>query len=184
MKKNNRFRHWTKTFSARRELLMIALGCLFVGSCVATSPNREVVNIKSIYLPTFRNLTYEYGIEDYLTNAIINQFIADARLTVTDGDAAELILRGNIYRYVREPVVYNDQDEVQEYSVGLWVDLALYEAGSDTPLWRDNDIYAKTTYSDIVTPIETEAEVQRRLMDDLVIDIADRTLEGWARILK
>ena len=144
-------------------------------------PRRQLVDINSITIPTVRNQTTQYGIEDYLTNRIIQQFIGDGRLNVLAEDG-QLILRSHIYRYVREPIVYNDQDEVLKYSVGLWLECALYENGSDTPLWRDRDLYAKTTYSDLVTPIENENEVQQRLADDLAILVANRVLEGWARI--
>lgn len=172
-------------------LLLAALAV--VAGCAATDDSgrvnlpgmgnqrREQVEIRSIYIPTFRNRTGEYGLEDYLTNRVIQQFISDGRLNVKGADA-QLVLRGQIYRYVREPIVYNDQDEILKYSVGVWVECALYENGADTPLWRDNDLYAKSTYSDRVAPVETEAEVQRRLVNDIAVLVANRVLEGWARI--
>lgn len=144
--------------------------------------DRQAAELKTITIPTFRNQTYEYGIEDYLTNAVIKEFITDARLEVRPAEAADLVLRGKIYRYIKEPVVYSDQDEVLKYSVGIWVELALYETGNDTALWRDADIYAKSTYSEVMAPIETEREVQRRLIDELAVDVVDRLFEGWSRI--
>ena len=167
--------------------LMVLAGCDTTGNNgQVTIPGlgndrREQVDIRTLYIPTFRNRTGEYGLEDYLSNRVIQQFISDGRLNVKGPDA-QLVLRGQIYRYVREPIVYNDQDEVLKYSVGVWVECALYENGIDTPLWRDNDLYAKSTYSDRVAPVETESEVQRRLADDVAVLVANRVLEGWARI--
>jgi hypothetical protein len=169
-------------------LTLMALGCTGpredAGRVALPGVNRgqrERVDIRTIFIPTVRNDTREYGIEDYLSNRIIQQFIADGRLYVGTADQAQLVLRTRIYRYVKEPTVYNDQDEVLQYNVGIWVETALHETGSDTPLWRDRDIYSKSTYSERLAPIETEVEVQQRLADDIAALVANRVLEGWSR---
>jgi hypothetical protein len=55
-----------------------------------------------IAIPIFSNQTFKYGLEETLTDSIIKEFITDGRLQVVGEKEADVILRGEIVRYLKE----------------------------------------------------------------------------------
>ena len=55
-----------------------------------------------IAIPIFSNQTFKYGLEQTLTDLIINEFISDGRLQVVGPNEADVILRGEIVSYLKE----------------------------------------------------------------------------------
>jgi hypothetical protein len=55
-----------------------------------------------IAIPIFSNQTFKYGLGETLTDSVIKEFISDGRIQVVGEKEADVILRGEIVRYLKE----------------------------------------------------------------------------------
>lgn len=168
-------------------ILLVSPGCGYrVGSILPS-------NIRTISVPTFKNLTMEPGIEISVTNEIINQFQIDGTLKVVEDDAeADVKLIGELIEYRREPLRFQGRDfrEVSEYRLRLITRLTLIDVKTDTPTWQNRVVEGETTYftSGSFRDVERTAlgaltEQERTqlptLLEDLAHDVVESVVEGW-----
>ena len=83
------------------------------------------VGLGSIAIPTFKNLTFEPGIEIPFTQAFLNEFIQDRRVKVVTRAEADSILEGEVKYFTASSVAYGNSGFVSEYVINVWVDLTL-----------------------------------------------------------
>lgn len=149
-------------------------------------------NIKSVAVPTFKNMTPEPGVEMAITNEVINQFQIDGTLIVVENDDADVRLEGEIIEYRREPLRFAGQDfrEVSEYRLRLITRLTLVDLKTHKPLWSARTVEGETTYLVGGSFRETERTAlgaltnQERsqlptLQQDLAHNIVESVVEGW-----
>jgi len=55
-----------------------------------------------IAIPIFSNQTFKYGLEETLTSSVIEEFMSDGRLQVVGEKEADVIINGEIVRYLKE----------------------------------------------------------------------------------
>jgi len=75
--------------------------------------------------PTFKNRTYEPGIEVPFTQAFLKEFILDRRVNVVDRAQADSILEGIITDFRMVSVSYDRSGLVLEYQTTVTLDLIL-----------------------------------------------------------
>ena len=79
--------------------------------------------LTSIAIPTFKNQTFEPGIEVPFTQAFLREFIQDRRVNVVDRAEADSILEGIIKYFSIYSVSYDKSGFVLEYqtTVSSWI---------------------------------------------------------------
>ena len=92
--------------------------------------------VRTISIPVFFNATNEPYVDVEVTQAVVEEFLADGRLKVMSLEDAELALRGKVVRYEVAPLSYNSQSYVQQYRVHLVVDASLEDLRSKKVLWQ------------------------------------------------
>ncbi|HEY3276882.1 MAG TPA: LptE family protein [Syntrophorhabdaceae bacterium] len=136
--------------STGRLLLLIALA-MVVCSCgyqLVTDRGIYGGDIKSLSLPTFKNITYEPHVSLYVTNAFSRELVSMGlfQLNTPDTDA---YLEGSIQRIVILPASMNSSGLVIEKQATMSVDIALYRKNgsfikrwvfSDTEPYRVDDV--------------------------------------------
>lgn len=159
-------------------VVLFALGLL---GCVGRNAERELPpGAADLYVPPFRNESREIALENLLTEAAVQQFLADGRVNLVDEPGkADVVLRGTIARYSRRPVIFNARDIVQQYRVQMTARLRLMDPDTEEVLREVRGVTRRTFYSDEVAPIETEEDAQQRVVDQLARDVVRRTLRGW-----
>ncbi|MFB6355904.1 MAG: LPS assembly lipoprotein LptE [bacterium] len=162
--------------------VVLVVGSMFLLSSCARKSQSIPVNISNLYVPPFKNETNESGLEDLLTDEAIQEFQADANLQLVTKKKADAMLIGRITRYKKIPLLYNDQDVVQQWKLRIEMSLALKDLETGKILWRKPDIFRETTYSDIIPPIETELDAKKRVIRQLARDAVSSTVEGWPYI--
>jgi hypothetical protein len=71
-----------------------------IGACVRIPPTRYLPNsINVIYVPIFKNLSYEPGLEEKLTRLTQEEFLVDGRLDVVARGNADAVLVGTLERF-------------------------------------------------------------------------------------
>jgi outer membrane lipopolysaccharide assembly protein LptE/RlpB len=81
--------------------------------------------LSSVAIPTFRNRTYEPGIEVPFTQAFLREFILDRRVNVVGRAQADSVLEGVIIDFRIYSVAYDQSGLALEYQATLVLDLTL-----------------------------------------------------------
>lgn len=81
--------------------------------------------IKSICVTVFENRTFETGIENIITNALIYEFTRDGKITVTGKDGADAVLSGVIDSISAGTISHRGEYTSVERRVKMMVDLKL-----------------------------------------------------------
>lgn len=171
-------------------LLVTLAGCGYTTRSMISS------KFKTIYVAPFVNKIditretsvgskyrlYKPMLETDVTKAVNNKFLFDGNLRPTREEFADLILRGELVEFRRDPLRYTDSDEVEEYRVNIIVNLKLWDRKEDKLVWEENsftgDFTYFTSYSTSGTPKTDDAAVVDAI-NDLARRIVERTVEEW-----
>jgi len=115
-------------------VLFVACGYQMVGKETHIPPG-----LSSIAIPTFKNLTFEPGIEIQFTQAFLNEFIQDRRVRVVSRAEADSTLEGVVTDFRTYAVAYNQSGFVLQYQIGVTVNLALRDRAGKI-VWEEKGL--------------------------------------------
>ncbi len=92
--------------------------------------------LNSVAIPTFKNQTFEPGIEVPFTQAFLREFIQDRRVNVVDRAEADSVLEGIIKYFSIYSVSYDKSGFVMEYQTNVILDLTLKDRTGKV-LWEE-----------------------------------------------
>lgn len=147
---------------------------------------------KSIYIEPFINKIdvtqeiyagdkyriYKPLLETDITKAVINKFLQDGNLKPKSEQDADLILKGELVNFRKDPLRYSDSDEVLEYRVNLVVNISLLDKQNEL-VWKEDGFTGDTTYFTTGTQAKSEATAINDAISDLARRIVERTVENW-----
>ena len=116
---------------------------LFLSACGYQMVGKEThvpPGLSSVAIPTFKNTTYEPGIEIQFTQAFLREFILDRRVNVVDRAQADSILEGVIRYFTLYSVSYDQSGHVLEYQTTVTLDLTLKDKTGKV-LWDQKGIF-------------------------------------------
>lgn len=128
---------------------------------------------------------YRPGMETDITKAIINRFLLDGTLKIASESNADLILKGELRDYSREPLRYSnnsayvEDNNVEEYRIKLLVDIELINARTGEVMWTEKGFTGETTYFTVGGLAISESAAIVKAEDDLARRIVERTVEVW-----
>lgn len=161
----------------KRISIIVIIGTLIVvsGCGVYTFSPKGKSNLSSIAVDRFENRTPEYGIEDAMTDQIIDAFIANGNLKVVSRENADAVLTGVLTGYSRRPYDPDENDQVQSYAVTMNFDIALTNPDDNTEIWADklNQIGVYRLDS------QTEEDGRQEAIGLLVEAIINKTTKSW-----
>ena len=154
-----------------------------ITGCGYTTGSLLPSRIKTITIPILKNsispdsLAYQYhpGIEADITRQTIDRFLFDGTLKVTEEKEADLILRGELVDYIKDPLRYaSDSKTVTEYRLSLIASLSCYDVAEGDVMWKQK-IIGKSTFF-----VNTSEEAALKVaINDLAKNIVDKTVKGW-----
>src|SRR5512134_2040335 len=110
-------------------IVAVALLCfLLLSACGYRMVGKEThvpLGLNSVAIPTFKNRTYEPGIEVPFTQAFLNEFILDRRVNVVNRAQADSLLEGSITDFRVYSVSYDQSGRALEYQTSVVLDLTL-----------------------------------------------------------
>ena len=172
--------------------MTIAIMCLsMLTGCGYTTSLTLPNDIKTIHVAIFKNSidmtkevsakdkyeVYRPNLEVDIRDAIVERFFLDGHLKVAKGTSSDAILTGEIKRYRKDPLRYQNED-VREYSISLVCDFRLMNsAGSE--ILAETGIIGETTYFTTGSLEKSETEALKVAMQDLAKLIVNRVIENW-----
>lgn len=156
-------------------IVLITVSVVIGGCGVYTFKPKGKSDIKSVAVDRFENETAEYGLEDQMTDRVIDALLAEGTLDVVEEQYADARLLGTLTRYTRQPYAYDESDIVGTYEVAMTFEISLRKTADDTEIWKEN-ITQKGIYN-----IETETEEigQQKAIELLIADIINKTTKSW-----
>lgn len=152
------------------------LAVFLISSCgVYTFNPRGKSDISRINVERFENETSEFGIEDRMTNQIIDAFIADGTLKIVPTEDAQAILTGSLIEYDRKPYNADENDVVESYSVRMTFNVKLTNSADGVDMWTER-ISQQGIYR---LADETEEDGQQRAIELLIENIINKTTKSW-----
>lgn len=156
---------WTLLFT---KSCLILWGCgtyTFSGSSIPSY-------IKTVAIPLFEDRTAEFGIDQQLTDALIDAITQDNTLKIAGSREADSILKGTILR-VEDSAGQYDQDEIaSDFRVTITLKVAFEDAKKRKILWEE-------TYARWGSYEDDRNEGIQEALEKLSTDILNRTVSGW-----
>jgi hypothetical protein len=135
-----------------------------------------VSGIKTIAVPLFDNQTEQYGLREDLTTNIADRFVQDNTLKVVSEKIADSILKGTITKYTRDAYTYDENENIKEYIVRIWVNASYEEKKNNKVIWKEDNLQGWGIYS---AQDESEDLGKQRALAKLAEDIVNKTVKGW-----
>lgn len=127
---------------------------------------------------------YKPHLETDITNAVTNKFLFDGNLKPVKKENADLTLKGEVLEYSKDPLRYNENDDVTEYRMNLLVNISLWDNKENKLVWEAGGF---TGYVDFYTEFYPLANVTKlsddqainSALNDLARRIVERTVNEW-----
>jgi len=158
-------------------LALVAAGCVYSTSTALLPPH-----LKTVAVPVFENKTSEYTLEQQVTDAVIQRFVADNHLRVVDARSANLLVTGSILGYRNAVFGFNTATNANEYRVTIECAIVLKDQVKNRELWNEPHLIRTANYYVVNVPgdtAKTEVEGRKDAITKIADEIFARTVEGW-----
>jgi outer membrane lipopolysaccharide assembly protein LptE/RlpB len=165
-------------------VLLIALAsCVACGYHTAGHNVALPQDVKSIAIPSFKNETLSYRIEQMLTASVVREFTTRTRYhIVNDPDDADAVLHGTVVSTVETPLAY-DTATGRAASVLIVVSMRVKLVDRHgRVLYQDPSYVFREQYEvsqDLATFFEEDTPAFRRLSQDFARTLVSNILEGF-----
>lgn len=146
------FRVWFSGFGVCRSILLVLLLVLAAGGCGYRLANRAVPGlpaaIRTIAVPTFRNETFRYKIEQSLTAAVIREFLGRTSYRVqSSAEGSDAILNGTVTAIYSSPIVFDpNSGRATEVLITVSLRVTVENASTHEILYEANDLVFREPY--------------------------------------
>lgn len=157
---------------------------LLLPSCAGyragSSKPARLENVRSIAVPTFRNLTLEPRSAVLVTNNVVRQFQIDGTYQIKDAQNADALLRGTIRSFTRRQLrsARNNNLRTRELELVMDVDFVLEQTTTGNLLSKGNIKGATSVFLDPNFQLS-----ERQALDDasrkMAEELVSRLSEGW-----
>jgi len=155
----------------------VLLLCAGFGGCGYSLTTRLPGHIRTVAVPPFQNETLEYGLEEEITQAVIEKFTTDNNLRVVSEDRADSVVYGTIREYKRRVAGFTAEEIANEYEIAIVVDIVVRDRVKSKDLWAEEGMVRTTNY--FVDQVESERQGRDMAVKQLAEDIVSRTVQGW-----
>ncbi len=168
-------------------LLLTTSGCGYttrsmIGSKYKTiyiTPFVNKVNITNQADAENKYRIYRPMIETEITRSVNNKYLFDGNLRPLKEESADLILKGEVMDFRKDPLRYDNNSNVSEYRINLVVNISLWDRGTNKLIWQENNFTGDTTFFPTGNQAIPEETAVRNALDDLSRRIVERTVEQW-----
>jgi len=168
-------------------LFLVLTGCGYVTHSIVTD------KYKTIYVTPFVNKTditnesytggyyhvYRPHLESDVTTAVVNKFLFDGNFKPVRMEDADLILKGAVTNFRKDPLRYDDNNNVIEYRVTIVINMSMWDRKENKLLWEENGFGGDTDYYTTGLTEVSEATAANAALTDLARRVVERAVEQW-----
>ncbi len=121
---------------------MTACGYHLAGKATTLPPT-----IRTIAIPTFANTTTTYKVEQRLTRAVMDEFIARTKYKVQSSEAgADAVLKGTVLSVSSTPVIFAPSGRASTFLINVTIAVALTDPAKKTVYYRNKNFSFREEY--------------------------------------
>ncbi len=139
--------------------LLMGCGYQMVGKETHVPPG-----LSSVAIPTFKNETFEPGIEIPFTQAFLREFIQDRRVNVVGRSEASCVLEGSVKFFTIQSVSYDKSGFALEYQTHVVLEITLKDREGKV-LWQEKEFTERTWFrassSGLINEANKQAAIQQ-----------------------
>jgi hypothetical protein len=155
---------------------------LLLASCTTVPRTRTLPDyVRSVYVPMFKNYSYEPGLEEQITAFTVDEFLADGRLDVAQKNRADIAIEGSIRNFDIRARHFEDDEFPSISSASATADVIVWEtAGGKRELGTFKKIEARVDFTSDPRRVieEVDVDVKERLMRELARRVVLEVLTG------
>ncbi len=126
----------------------------------------------------FENKSLESGLQQALTDSLIQGVVSNGALRVLDEDRAQLVLRGEITEVREEPFTYSGGSE--QFRITILLEVSCYDTQEKKSLWEESGLRGFGLFDAAQDRQEARTLGLNDAIRMLVVDVVDRTqVGGW-----
>lgn len=137
--------------------------------------------VQTIFIPFFPDQSPSglSSLPDLLNEALVNQFVNQSRLNfVSDADAADAVLQGQIVGYTNRPSVVGPSGVAELNEISITVKASFKYANETQPEW-DKSFSSSAPYDPNQDPITAEADAVSEILTVLARNMFNDALSSW-----
>jgi len=165
---NERRQRWIVAIVLFSGIIVYFEGCgiySFSGSAIPP-------HIKTVAVPLFEDRTTEFGIDQKLTDALIEAVTKDNTLKISDTRESDSVLKGTILRVQDQAGQYDANEEASDFRVNITVTVSFEDVKKRKILWEDTWTHWGR--------YETDRNVGiNEAVGKIINDILNRTVSAW-----
>lgn len=147
------------------------------------SPQLLPPHINKIAIRNAVNKTQQFGLEDKLTLAIVDEFLRDGQYSIVPEDQADGIVVPVITRYILTPVQYDAVLTPTAYKLQILLDVQFIDKTKNQMLWEEPNLTGTLMYTaPTLTGGITEEQAREQIWSQLAIDVRTRTVQGFGAV--
>jgi hypothetical protein len=163
-------------------MLTIAMLAAACGYRIHGSVGKLPSGIQSLGIPTFRNSTNQYKIEQLITSAVLREFSIRTRIPVNSSSSGvDAVLLGEISNVSSVPVTFGSQTFGSAFLVSVYMNVRLVKLKDSTVIWHKQDFIYRERYvlnSKVQDFFSEENPALERLARDFAANLASTILEN------
>jgi outer membrane lipopolysaccharide assembly protein LptE/RlpB len=163
--------------SALRKILGIVLSCAVTVGCgyhLRGTGSFLPAHIKKISIPMFKNETTRYELDLKLTQSVINELVARAKLEISaDSQGADAVLSGDITAFNVNPIAFSGQATADRYNIIIVAKVVLRDLVNQRVIFSNPSFSYTQEYE---VPQGTDFESIETLAIDIVAEKFARSL--------
>jgi len=180
----------------RSNLFLLAAGYWLIATlsgCGYTTRSAVSNQYRTVYIAPFLNKVditresdvgskyriYRPGLETDVTNAVAKKFLWDGNLKPVKTEDANLVLKGELIEFRKDPLRYDNNENVEEFRINIVVNMSMYDRKNDKMLWQESGFTGEQSYFVSGTQAISEAQAITNAINDLARRIVERTVEQW-----
>jgi hypothetical protein len=129
-------------------------------------------HLKTVAVPLFENRTPEFGVDQQMTDAVIEAVTRDNTLKIADPSNADCILHGSLMRMEDRAGQYNENEEASTFRITLTFQATFEDLRKKTVIWQN-------TFSSFGTYTDNRDDGIAEAINKLTTDIINRMVSNW-----
>ncbi|MBI3602815.1 MAG: hypothetical protein HY209_08000 [Candidatus Omnitrophica bacterium] len=127
-------------------------------------------NVRGLYVPL---------LETKVRTAIINRFLLDGHLRLSDSDKSDLVLKGDLIGFERDDLRTTNTQDVEEFRIRVIVSLTMMDTATGQVYWTEPSFAGEATYFTTGPQTRSESAALNDALTDLSRRVVERTIENW-----
>lgn len=170
-------------------LLALGMSALSFAACGYALVGRGTVvdpSIKRIGVPLFRDATGRPGLDQKITQKVIEELLKRGRFdVVSDRTGVDALVDGELLRYDAAPVGFSDagsRTQASRFAITLSARVRYTKVGQEEPIWANESFSFRDEYdvgSDPSTFFDREGQAQERLATSFARSLVSAMLEAF-----